>query len=222
MLQIVGDQWKGQVVLQKIRNWFWCAVFGELYGSAVETRMVRDLLQVVSWVNGGPVPATVREAAFSAERLESLRTRQSAAYKGVIALLLNNGVRDLETRGKIMETMYLDENFDMRPIFNKGWCATWDYPPSLADSVINKTILSNKTLRRLANDPPSSCLRKLGAGSVRDGPALSEVLSTHLIDAKLLQEDDFDAFFEARKRALMQSINSAMGRVTEDLPVAAE
>ena len=41
------------------------AVFGELYGSATETRFARDLPEVLQWVSGGPEPDTVSQASFA-------------------------------------------------------------------------------------------------------------------------------------------------------------
>ena len=41
----------------KLMRWFWCGVFGELYGSANETRYALDIVQVIDWIsNNGPEP----------------------------------------------------------------------------------------------------------------------------------------------------------------------
>ncbi len=69
-------------------QWFWCGVFGELYGSANETRYALDLPQVIDWIkNNGPKPKTIYDANFSPSRLHTLRTRNSAAYKGFMHCL---------------------------------------------------------------------------------------------------------------------------------------
>ena len=57
---------------EKLNNWFWCGIFGEAYGSAVESQFVRDLSQVASYVHGGREPELVTEASFIPERLLSL------------------------------------------------------------------------------------------------------------------------------------------------------
>jgi hypothetical protein len=38
--------------LGKIERLFWCGVFGELYGGAVETRSNKDLPEVLAWIKG--------------------------------------------------------------------------------------------------------------------------------------------------------------------------
>lgn len=34
----------------KIKQWYWCGVFGELYGGANETRFVYDVVGVMNWI----------------------------------------------------------------------------------------------------------------------------------------------------------------------------
>lgn len=68
-------------VKERVLRWFWCGVFGELYGSANETRFALDVLQVVHWVKAGPEPRSVSDASFAPRRLLSLQSRLSAAYK---------------------------------------------------------------------------------------------------------------------------------------------
>src|SRR4051812_37771994 len=67
----------------RLVQWYWCGILGELYGSAIETRFVRDLEQVPAWAHqhaDAAVPKTVQEASFVESRLHSLRTRGAAAY----------------------------------------------------------------------------------------------------------------------------------------------
>lgn len=81
--------------VDKIRRWYWCGVLGELYGGAIETRFANDLRQVTDWCSGGQAePITVYESSFDPGRLLTLRTRNSAAYKGVYALLMRGGSKD--------------------------------------------------------------------------------------------------------------------------------
>ena len=60
--------------------WYWCGVFGELYGGANETRYVNDVVGVMNWIeNNGNVPKTIQESYFNPTRLLTLQSRQSAA-----------------------------------------------------------------------------------------------------------------------------------------------
>ena len=81
-------------------------VFGELYGSAVETRIARDFMEVPRWLKGGPAPSTVSETMFRADRLKTMRMRLSAAYKGVNALLMKEGAQDFRSGQRFDHTVF--------------------------------------------------------------------------------------------------------------------
>lgn len=90
-----GNRIKITNIKNKIKQWYWCGVFGELYGSANETRYVNDVVGVMDWINNGvTVPKTIQEAYFHPTRLLTLQSRQSAAYKGIMALILKNHCKD--------------------------------------------------------------------------------------------------------------------------------
>ena len=88
ILAELGDKWEEIGTTQNVRQWYWSGVLGELYGDAVESRHARDLPEVLGWIReGAPLPTTVRDSNFNPHRLHTLRTRNSAAYKGIYALL---------------------------------------------------------------------------------------------------------------------------------------
>ena len=54
ILADIGDAWEHDTNRAKLVRWYWNGVFGELYGSAVETRIARDFMEVPVWLQGGP------------------------------------------------------------------------------------------------------------------------------------------------------------------------
>ena len=42
----IGDKANHAGHMAKIARWFWCGVFGELYGGAIESRFARDIVEV--------------------------------------------------------------------------------------------------------------------------------------------------------------------------------
>jgi hypothetical protein len=123
----------------KIRRWYWSGVLGELYGGSTETRFARDLEQVVGWVRGGgPEPGTVIEANFHEQRLLTLRTRNSAAYKGVYALLLGDSL-DWRYQKHIEHSSYFRDAIDIHHIFPKAWCVKEGIDANRRESIVNKT-----------------------------------------------------------------------------------
>lgn len=119
MLVVLGERADEEPVRAKLERWFWCGVFGELYGGATETRFAKDLPEVVDWVEGrGSEPITIIDAHFAPVRLYSLRTRNSAAYKGISALLLRDGANDFRTGTPVDVAHFFEhEHIDIHHIF---------------------------------------------------------------------------------------------------------
>ena len=53
ILAELGDSWEEIGTKQKVRQWYWSGVLGELYGGAVESRHARDLPECLSWIRDG-------------------------------------------------------------------------------------------------------------------------------------------------------------------------
>ena len=120
ILAELGSNWENDAVRKLLAQWYWCGVFGELYGSAVESRFALDIRDVPRWITGGPVPQTIERADFREERLRTLRTRLSAAYKGVHALLMRCGAEDFRSGQPFDQTVFFDENVDIHHVFPGG------------------------------------------------------------------------------------------------------
>src|SRR5690606_17076989 len=73
-----GERWREPRIHQKLAQWYWCGVLGELYGGAVETRMANDVEELLAWIEAdGTPPRTISDAAFQIDRLASLYSRLS-------------------------------------------------------------------------------------------------------------------------------------------------
>ncbi len=205
---ILGDAAEKDHVRKKLIRWYWCGVLGELYSSAVETRFARDLPQLIDWINGGEEPNTVRDANFDPNRLLSLKTRNSAAYKGISALLLRDNALDFVTGEPVEEQVYADSLIDIHHIFPADWCDKHNVDIHHRDSIVNKTPLSGKTNRTISNNAPSVYIKRIETeiGSKR----MDEILESHVIVPAYLRSDQFSQFFEARKEALLSRIERAI------------
>lgn len=208
--------WLTPVVFDKLSRWFWCGVLGELYGGAVETRIAKDVEEVLDWVlHDGNVPATVSDASFDAQRLDRLYTRNSAAYKGVNVLVLRQGAQDWYFKSTVDKLDHDDMmSLDIHHIFPKDWCKKSGIKPAVFDSIVNKTPISYKANRKIGGTAPSNYLAKLEAEKLvaLDTAAMDALLQTHQIPAQFLRADDFEGFYQARKALLLQLIEQAMGK----------
>ena len=212
----IGERSEHTNNIEKIARWYWCGVFGELYGSAVESRFAKDILEVPTWLGGGPVPSTVSEGVLRSDRLLTMRSRLSAAYKGLQALLLRQGAIDFRSGQAFDQTVFFDEAVDIHHIFPKAWCQAQGFDAAIYDSVVNKTPLGYRTNRIIGGVAPSAYLQRLeegrlgNNGEIIEPPIervqLSTLLQTHCIPVPELYANDFQSFMRNRQRLLMDLV----------------
>lgn len=201
----------------RLVRWFWSGVLGELYGSANETRFVRDLEQVPAWVtdDSAPTPRTIMDASFVESRLHSMRTRNSAAYKGLAALVMANDARDWMENKLFGAFQYREMNVDIHHIFPKRWCKANGIDAEHRESIVNKTMLSAHTNRAIGGTAPSNYLSTIEDKAGLDSAALDDIIAGHLIDPAALRADDFEGFFARRREDLCQLIEKALGKTVQ-------
>lgn len=203
---------RNAVTAEKFAQWYWSGVLGEFYGSATETKIARDVPELLAWLEGGPVPRTISDSSFQGMRLDTLRSRLSAAYKGFHALLMRSGCRDFVT-GKGVETMTaFSDAIDIHHIFPRAWCDKEGIPPQRYNSIINKTALSKTSNIAIGGHAPSLYLARIEEKHGLSPAALDEILRSHLIDPAALRANDFESFWKARKAALAKLAADAQGK----------
>ena len=198
---------------EKIARWFWSVTLGELFGSSTESRLARDVPELVDWIRGtGGEPRALNEAVFQQERLRSLRMRLSAAYKGIHTLLMQDGCRDFVS-GKPTDIMtFFNDRIDIHHVFPQKWCKDHGIDPRTFNSIINKTPLSAASNREIGGDAPSKYLKRIEEKHGLTSDQLDSILGTHLIEPDHLRNDDFYTFFQARRDTLSDIIWGAMGK----------
>jgi hypothetical protein len=212
ILATLGDRWESDSIRTKLAQWYWCGVFGEMYGSSVETRFAKDLIEVIAWINGADEPSTFKEAQFFESRLLGLRTRNSAAYKGIYNLLIKEGGLDFRTGESIKDGNYFDERYDVHHIFPEAWCKSQGIKPEIYNAILNKTVISAKTNRSIGGTAPSNYLMRIQKAQNMSDERMNEILKTHLIDPTCLRRDDFKTFLESRRASLAKRVEAAMGK----------
>lgn len=199
-------------VRKKLAQWYWCGVLGEQYGGALDARFSNDIADFMKWIDGGEEPRTVRSANFSPTRLLSLQTRNSAAYKGIMALLVEKGSQDFINGDDISLTNYFEEKVDIHHIFPKAYCKKQSYSKRFWNSVVNKAPLTARTNRIIGGKAPSDYLAQIIKKGSVDEIRLDQILETHAIDPASMHADDFHAFIQDRAARLLDLIEGAMGK----------
>ena len=209
----LGDEFERDAVRQKLARWYWSGVFGEMYGGANEGRYAFDVPEVLAWIRiDGKEPRTIGESNFAPTRLLSLQSRLSAAYKGLMARLIEAGSHDFLSGDPIAITSYFELDIDIHHIFPRAHCEKLGLDRTRWNSVINKAPLSARTNQVLGGHKPSTYIAAIEKSHGVDPKRLDIILRTHLIDPILLRTDVFDGFIRDRAIKLLDLIERATGK----------
>lgn len=215
VLALLRERWLEPRIYQKLSHWYWSGVFGELYGSAIETRIANDVEDLLHWIDDdAAIPRTLVDAAFNPDRLDTMTSRLSAAYKGLNVLVLREGAQDFFWKAKIQELDDEELALDIHHIFPQDWCERNGIKRTVYNTVINKTPISYKANRMIGGFAPSIYLAKLQNHTQVQltDDQMDTIVGSHLIDAAALRADDFERFYQKRKTALVNLVERAMGK----------
>ncbi|MEW6198006.1 MAG: DUF262 domain-containing protein [Planctomycetota bacterium] len=210
---VLDNRFEDDTVRAKLARWYWSGVFGEMYGGANDSRYAFDLVEVVNWIGGGAdEPRTIRDSNFAPVRLLSLQTRNSAAYKGLMVLLMQHGSKDLLNGDPIELTTYFDEAVDIHHLFPKAHCEARDYERDRWNSIVNKAPLTARTNRTIGGRAPSEYLALIQQRHRIADDRMNAILNSHAVDPAFMRADDFEAFLRARAGALLDLVENATGK----------
>lgn len=215
VMTTLQERWLEPRIYEKLAQWYWCGVLGELYGGAVETRVANDAEDLIRWVDAEGEPArTVADSSFSPDRLDRLSSRVSAAYKGINILVLREGAKDFFWKANIRELDDESVALDIHHIFPQDWCRKNDIPRKRWNSIVNKTPISYKANRMIGGIAPSLYLEKIQRHKQvqLNDTGMNALLESHLIDPAAMRSDNFVAFYKIRKTKLLFLIERAMGK----------
>lgn len=171
-------------------------------------RPVGDVLVAIA------VFVVVIDAGFQASRLDTMRSRTSAAYRGLYVLIQHRGAKDFFWKARMIDLDRNEKGIDIHHIFPKKWCQDANISPRIFNSIVNKTAISYKANRKIGGSAPSEYLKKLQEHKAvqLDDRGMDAILRTNCIDPPFLRADDFEGFFEARRARLLALVEEAMGK----------
>ncbi len=198
---------------EKLKRWFWCAVFGQAYESAPNSKSAKDVLELVDWLGAGALPESVDSLKFDPKSLRDITPRQRAIYRGSICLMLTNGTKDFHTQGIITSKLMNDEGIDDHHIFPADYLEKVKGIKTAKnrDCILNRTLIDRTTNQIINNRAPSLYLE-----DIRKTPGFpfDDVLKSHWLptgaDSPLFKDDN-EAFLRWREQRLWQEIK----RVTD-------
>ena len=192
---------------KKVARWYWCSVFSQRYDQAADTRAVKDITEMTAWFKDDKtVPEAVRNFREGGINLRSVTG--GVVYSGVISLLIKNGAKDFHDGTKISTQLVIDKNVDGHHIFPKKYLESIKIKGDDVDCILNKTLISASTNRRIKDKSPKVYLEEIEKEVGRAG--LYEILKSHYTidsgDAPIF-EDKFKEFIEEREKLILKAIS---------------
>ncbi|WP_342319608.1 GmrSD restriction endonuclease domain-containing protein [Corynebacterium mayonis] len=204
----------------RLNQWFWCGMFGELYGGLAPTiRSGGDVDEVTPWVLGQREewPRSVADAQFAQSRLLTADAT-SGVFRGMYALLMGRGARDWRTGQEFTAADYRRLEVRFNKIFPAAYCEMHNVAPLLAESVLNRTPMGIRTKILIESNSPKRYLPRLQSKSIMEDAEFDAMLAQHHTDPALLFASEHEAFFRDRLQRFTEIIEYSMGKqVSHDL-----
>ncbi len=197
---------------EKLKRWFWCAVFGQIYESAPNSKSAKDVTELLPWLAGGAAPESVESFRFDPRALRDVTPRQRSIYRGVINLILGGGARDFHTQAVITGKLMADQGIDDHHVFPAAYLERRGVRLARTrDCVLNRTLIDRTTNQVISDRAPSDYLAEIRGTT---GFPFEPVLASHGLpagDDSSLLKDDFDAFLTWRQARLWKEIQRVTG-----------
>ncbi|MCA9942894.1 MAG: DUF262 domain-containing protein [Anaerolineales bacterium] len=198
-----------------MRRWYWASVFRERYAGSVESTIYRDYQD---WLKAVADPAfepiAIQEARLSIVENEAFSLRQvsrvNSVYRGIMCLIALRGAKDFQADDSIeFHTLEDHHIFPKAYLYKQKSADGKPIPPDRVNSIVNRTLISAQTNRRISRSSPSNYLERLVPAD-----HCAEIMRSHFIDADglaAMQTDNFEAFLDARELSLMTEVVTRLG-----------
>jgi len=194
----------------KLKTWYWAAVFSEAYSTAADTQLTIDFNDVKIWFSDETrIPRTVANCRRIINTLDfrDIRSRSNAKYRGVLSIIALKEARDFDS-GQTLENA---PDNDKDHLFPKNWYGDERW----IDSVLNMTWMSKETNQKIKRTKqPSEFIKSKGS----DFPSL---LETHCISKQAYEcmvNNDFEGFLWERQKSILEEIAKRVGAELEATP----
>jgi hypothetical protein len=200
---------------EKLKRWFWCAVFGQAYESAPNTQSAKDVGELLAWLADDVLPESVKSFRFDPKALRDVTPRQRSIYRGTICLILasGTGARDFHTQAVITSNLMAEQGIDDHHVFPNDFLETKQgvTPARARDCVLNRTLIDRTTNQMISNRAPSDYMAQIRG---TPGFPFDAVLESHCLPAGTTSPiwgDDYEAFLAWRQDRIWKEIQRVTG-----------
>ncbi len=183
--------------INKIRFWYWNNILGDRYSGSTDSTAEFDFKIMKKWFDG------YTSDPFDVEERNNFNTQKSnsALYKAIMCVIAKKGALDF-IRGDPLQYSNLEDHH----IFPRSKAKQFNAEKDI-DSVLNKTLIFDKTNQFFSNKNPSEYLTEIMKEQNIDKTELQQRLSTHLISPsafECLMNDNFSDFIKEREKTIRE------------------
>jgi len=215
LLAQIGENRYDHNAYKLLRKWYWASSLLERYAGSVESTIYRDYQDLLAMFEGKSDTAVVfsdvdTRIVNNPKYTILEENRVNAVYRAVMCLVALRGAKDFRADDSI-EFHALDDHHIFPKSYLEKQCQRdgSKIPSALVNSIVNRTLISSDTNRRISRQSPAEYLEKLVPSE-----RLHEIMTSHFITDEALQamrNNDFDAFLLAREKALIDEIRRQLG-----------
>jgi len=195
--------------LRVIKKWYWASVFLERYAGATDSTTYSDYNDIIKYLKDPKKnPSFLKEASekilnnpnFSLKDI----SRRNAVYKGIMSLIAIKGAKDFMANDFI-EFWDLDDHhiFPKKYLISQKKCTDEEI-----NTVLNKTLISSSTNRKISKTPPSVYIKEMIPQK-----SCKIILDSHYINEKAMKammNNNYEEFLEAREKELVTRIRNLL------------
>ena len=194
-----------------VKKWYWSSVFSERFSSAVESKSVSDVIELIEAFKDEDVPKVIIDAQrnISTLKLDNVATSSSAIYKGVMNLIALNDARDFLKQDAI-EFHELEDHHIFPQAFLKEYLKTEGVKgehKAKINTILNRTLISDETNKKIKSKSPAEYLQWIDGNK-------KEILEPHFIDEeciRAMEKNKYGTFLERRNYLIMNRIMELVG-----------
>ena len=203
LLKIVDKKDDRPKCLDKISFWYWNNVVDDVYSGSTDSTMESDLKEMKFWFEDDQNRISPQAINDDFPRAKS----NSAIYKAIMCLIAKEGALDF-IRNDPPEFSKLEDHH----IFPKSKATKFN-TQDLTDSILNRTLIFEKTNRYITNKDPSVYITEIMNEQKISKEKMKERLATHLISSDAFDcmlNDDFKGFVKAREKTIQEKLEIAL------------
>ena len=203
LLKIADEKEDRPKCHDKINFWYWNNVVDDKYSASTDTAMEADLKEMTSWFDDASQSMQQQTIDNSFSKSKS----SNSIYKAIMCLIAKEGAVDF-----IRDDHHEFSKLEDHHIFPKSKANQFN-AKEFSDSILNRTLIFEKTNRRISNKNPSVYLVEIMTEQKISKERMKERLATHLISSEAFEcmlNDDFDGFIKAREKSIKEKLEQIL------------